>query len=91
MTLAAQTRIAMKHGAGGRSMRRLIERVFLEGATGIAADMDDGAAIPIGDEWLIVTTDSHVIQPIVFPGGDIGRLSVRVQRTRICAIGAKAW
>jgi hydrogenase expression/formation protein HypE len=38
--------------------------------------MDDGAAIPLGDGWLIMTTDSHVIQPIVFPGGDIGRLAV---------------
>ena len=38
--------------------------------------MDDGAAIPIEGGWLVVTTDSHVIQPIVFPGGDIGRLAV---------------
>jgi hydrogenase expression/formation protein HypE len=76
MTVATQQRIAMKHGAGGRSMRKLIERVFLDGVTGVAADMDDGAAIPIGNQWLIVTTDSHVIQPITFPGGDIGRLSV---------------
>jgi hydrogenase expression/formation protein HypE len=88
MTLATQTRIAMKHGAGGRSMRRLIERVFIEGATGIAADMDDGAAIPIGDEWLIVTTDSHVIQPIVFPGGDIGRLSVAGTVNDLAMMGA---
>src|SRR5215471_6962692 len=58
MTFATQTRVAMKHGAGGRSMRKLIERVFLADATSVAADMDDGAAIPLGDEWLIVTTDS---------------------------------
>jgi hydrogenase expression/formation protein HypE len=68
--------IAMKHGAGGRSMRRLIEQVFLDGAVASTAEMDDGAAIPFGDTWLIVTTDSHVIQPLVFPGGDIGRLSI---------------
>ena len=38
--------------------------------------MDDGAAIPLGDgRWLVVTTDSHVISPIFFPGGDIGRLA----------------
>ena len=77
MTIALATeRVAMKHGAGGRSMRRLINRVFLNGAAGPAADMDDGAVLPIGDQFLIVTTDSHVIQPLVFPGGDIGRLSV---------------
>lgn len=78
MTVAALApqKIAMKHGAGGRSMRRLIERVFLDGVTGPAAAMDDGAIIPLGDTWLIVTTDSHVIHPLEFPGGDIGRLAV---------------
>jgi len=86
--IATQTRVAMKHGAGGRSMRKLIERVFLSGATGIAADMDDGAAIPIGDQWLILTTDSHVIQPIVFPGGDIGRLSVAGTVNDLAMMGA---
>jgi hydrogenase expression/formation protein HypE len=74
-------RIAMKHGAGGRAMRRLIEDVLTvgfrepEGGFGLAA-MDDGAAIRVGDRWLVVTTDSHVIHPIFFPGGDIGRLAV---------------
>ena len=69
-------RIAMKHGAGGRSMRALIERVLVDRTSPIAAGLDDGAAIPVGDRWLIVSTDSHVIHPIAFPGGDIGRLSV---------------
>ena len=89
MTTAIQAqRVAMKHGAGGRSMRNLIERVFLAGATGVAADMDDGAAIPLGEGWLIVTTDSHVIQPIVFPGGDIGRLSVAGTVNDLAMMGA---
>jgi len=78
----------MKHGAGGRSMRRLIERVFLHGATGPAAAMDDGAVIPIGDHFLIVTTDSHVIHPLVFPGGDIGRLSVAGTVNDLAMMGA---
>jgi hydrogenase expression/formation protein HypE len=72
----APERIAMKHGSGGRSMRTLIEQVLLDRDSAAAAAMDDGAAIPIGERWLVVTTDSHVIQPLVFPGGDIGRLSV---------------
>lgn len=88
MMTATQQRIAMKHGAGGRSMRKLIERVFLDGAGGVAADMDDGAAIPIGDQWLIVTTDSHVIQPIVFPGGDIGRLAIAGTVNDLAMMGA---
>ena len=86
-TLTAQ-RIAMKHGAGGRSMRRLIEQVFLKGATGPALGMDDGAVIPLGDRFLIVTTDSHVIQPIEFPGGDIGWLSVAGTVNDLAMMGA---
>jgi hydrogenase expression/formation protein HypE len=74
--MAATERVAMKHGAGGRSMRQLIEQVFVDPRSSVAAAMDDGAAIPLGDRWLILTTDSHVIHPIVFPGGDIGRLAV---------------
>ncbi len=69
-------RIAMKHGAGGRAMRSLIEGLLVDRASPVAAAMDDGAAIPAGDRWLIVTTDSHVIQPLEFPGGDIGRLAI---------------
>jgi hydrogenase expression/formation protein HypE len=77
-------RIMLKHGAGGRAMRRLIHEGVLEafhtdveapGLLGLSA-LDDGAAIPIGDRWLILTTDSHVIQPPFFPGGDIGRLAI---------------
>ena len=74
-------RITLKYGAGGSAMRSLIEQIFavgfgdVPGGVGLAA-MDDGAALPIGDRWLVLTTDAHVVQPIVFPGGDIGRLAV---------------
>jgi hydrogenase expression/formation protein HypE len=81
----AADRIMLKHGAGGRAMRRLIEEEFLRafhtdppepaGLYGVAA-MDDGGAVRIGDGWLVMTTDSHVIQPLFFPGGDIGRLAI---------------
>lgn len=84
----AQQKVAMKHGAGGRSMRRLIEQVFMAGVTPSAAQMDDGAAIPVGDRWLILTTDSHVIQPLVFPGGDIGRLAVSGTVNDLAMMGA---
>ncbi len=73
-------KIGLKHGSGGRAMRQLIEEVFLELASpvdgiGLGA-LDDGAALRVGDQWLVVTTDSHVVHPIFFPGGDIGRISV---------------
>jgi hydrogenase expression/formation protein HypE len=73
-------KIGLKHGSGGRAMRQLIEEVFLELASpvdgiGLSA-LDDGAALRVGDQWLVVTTDSHVVHPVFFPGGDIGRLAV---------------
>ena len=76
-----EDRITLKYGAGGGAMRALIEQDFaagfgdVPGGIGLSA-MDDGAALPIGDRFLVITTDSHVVQPIFFPGGDIGRLAI---------------
>ena len=87
-------RVALKQGGGGRAMRALIEKVFVHDfatlpfdGVGISA-MDDGAAIKIGDEWLVMTTDSHVIHPIFFPGGDIGRLSISGTVNDLAMMGA---
>jgi hydrogenase expression/formation protein HypE len=78
-------------------MRRLIARSLTvdfpdpsgETAVGLR-DMDDGAALRIGDQWLVVTTDSHVVHPIVFPGGDIGRLAVSGTVNDLAMMGAVA-
>ena len=89
-------RIMLKHGAGGRAMHRLIhdavlgafrEDVETPGVIGLTA-LDDGAAIRIGDRWLILTTDSHVIQPPFFPGGDIGRLAISGTVNDLAMMGA---
>lgn len=88
------TRITLKHGAGGRAMRALIESLLATGFDDIPSEgiglsaMDDGAAIKIGDRWLVITTDSHVIHPIFFPGGDIGRLSVSGTVNDLAVMGA---
>jgi hydrogenase expression/formation protein HypE len=79
--VSGDERIALRHGAGGPAMRHLIETLFARGArpdpdvVGLDA-LDDGAAIRVGDRWLVFTTDSHVVSPPFFPGGDIGRLAV---------------
>jgi hydrogenase maturation factor len=59
----ADERITLKHGAGGRARRRLIVQVFTRGVVGATTPgtvglsaLDDGAAVPIGDAWLVVTT-----------------------------------
>jgi len=88
-------RITLKYGAGGRAMRTLIQEVFLDGMTTMSdngdirlAAMDDGAALRVGDKWLVMTTDSHVIQPVFFPGGDIGRLAVSGTVNDLAMMGA---
>lgn len=94
LTAAPQGRVTLKQGGGGRAMRALIERLFIKEfaampfeGIGLAA-MDDGAAIPVGDQFLIITTDSHVIHPIFFPGGDIGRISVSGTVNDLAMMGA---
>jgi hydrogenase expression/formation protein HypE len=75
-------KIGLRHGAGGPAMRELVESIFAAGASSPEADivglaeLDDGAAFRVGDQWLVLTTDTHVVQPPFFPGGDIGRLAV---------------
>lgn len=87
-------RVLLKHGAGGPAMRALIAETFVRdaqelgpGSVGLAA-MDDGAAIRVGDRWLVMTTDSHVVSPLFFPGGDIGRLAVAGTVNDLAMMGA---
>lgn len=86
--------VTLRQGAGGRAMRMLIEECLAAGfppAPGAAiglADMDDGAAFPLGDQWLVLTTDSHVVHPTVFPGGDIGRLAIAGTVNDLAMMGA---
>jgi hydrogenase expression/formation protein HypE len=69
--------VVMGHGSGGRMSRDLLNRLFLPGL-GLAAprSLDDSATLAVNGLRLAVTTDSHVVSPLFFPGGDIGRLAV---------------
>jgi hydrogenase expression/formation protein HypE len=76
------TTVTLAHGGGGQAMRDLVDEVFLEafGAPALA-EMGDAASIALatlaaaGDR-LALTTDSFVVDPLFFPGGDIGKLAV---------------
>lgn len=87
-------KVSLIHGAGGEMMQSLIGSVFCNikhnNAGGIGLEsLDDGAAIPFGDKYLVLTTDNHVIKPIFFPGGDIGRLSISGTVNDLAMMGAK--
>jgi len=73
-------KVNMMHGAGGEVMGELLRTLTKfshnnAGGIGLEA-LDDGAVIPFAGQNLVFTTDSHVVRPIFFPGGDIGRISV---------------
>jgi hydrogenase expression/formation protein HypE len=66
----------MSHGAGGREMATLIDEVFLARYGDPNRVGDDSATVLLGSQQLAFTTDSFVVDPLFFPGGDIGRLAV---------------
>jgi hydrogenase expression/formation protein HypE len=72
--LARHTSVQLAHGGGGRLTRALVEEIFLP-AFG-AGDRHDSATVPVGAGRAAFTTDSYVVRPPFFPGGDIGKLAV---------------
>jgi len=86
-------KVNMMHGAGGEVMGELLQTLTKfrhnnAGGIGLEA-MDDGAVIPFGGQNLVFTTDSHVVRPIFFPGGDIGRISVCGTVNDLAMMGGK--
>lgn len=69
-------KITMAHGSGGKATSELIANIFSKSFHNpVLSRMEDSAVVP-GAETIAMTTDSFVVAPIFFPGGDIGRLSV---------------
>jgi hydrogenase expression/formation protein HypE len=77
LPLSPKGTIVLGHGSGGKLSHDLLKRLFLP-ELGKAAPraLDDSAVLTIGGEKLAFTTDSHVVAPLFFPGGDIGRLAI---------------
>jgi hydrogenase expression/formation protein HypE len=87
--------INMSHGSGGKAMRALIEDVFLDAFGNDLLDpLEDQATVDLsalakhGDR-LAFTTDSYVVDPLFFPGGDIGTLAVSGTVNDLAVSGAK--
>ena len=77
LPLAHYPHILMAHGGGGRLMHDLIQLVFKDAFQNpILEQGHDGALIEAGGARLAFTTDSYVVKPLFFPGGDIGKLAV---------------
>ena len=84
-----EERITLSHGSGGKATHTLIEAVFLEAFGNPALNpLEDAARLRVGDARLALTTDSYVVSPLFFPGGDIGDLAVNGTVNDLAVSGA---
>ena len=82
--------VLLGHGGGGQMTQQLLEQIFLPAFTNAALDArHDGAALPIGGIRLAFSTDSYVVRPMFFPGGNIGTLAVNGTVNDLAMCGAR--
>src|SRR5690606_8017901 len=82
--------ILLGHGSGGRLTRELFESLFLPAFHNPAlARASDQAILPVAGGTLAITTDSFVVSPLFFPGGDIGSLAVHGTVNDLAVGGAR--
>jgi len=88
--IAQYPHVLLAHGGGGTLMHQLIERMFRPafGGAGLTRE-HDGALLEIGSGRLAFTTDSYVVRPLFFPGGDIGTLAVNGTVNDLAMCGAR--
>jgi len=92
MSVFDDTHISLAHGNGGRFMRELIEDIFAKHLGNDELDINaDAAAITIPENTVpMLTTDGFIVQPLEFPGGDIGSLAVHGTVNDLAVSGARA-
>jgi len=84
-----EDKILLAHGSGGKLAHELVEKSFVKAfANPFLAKLDDSAVIELSGK-LAFTTDSYVVSPIFFPGGDIGKLAVCGTVNDLAMVGAK--
>jgi hydrogenase expression/formation protein HypE len=85
------TQIDMAHGAGGKASRRLVDGLFAPILFGSSAEpLGDAARVTVDGTPVAMTTDSFVVNPLRFPGGSIGELSVNGTVNDLAVSGARA-
>ncbi len=85
-----EDRITLAHGAGGKATSTLIDAVFLEAFRNPALErLEDGASLEVDGTRLAFTTDSYVVSPLFFPGGNIGDLAVNGTVSDLAMCGAR--
>lgn len=83
-------RVVLGHGSGGRLSARLLRERFLPRFDNpVLAALGDGAAVQVGGESLAISTDTFVVSPLEFPGGDIGLLAVHGTLNDVAMMGAE--
>ena len=83
-------RILLAHGGGGTLTRELIEKLFLSRLENpLLKPLDDSAIVVMGGKRHAFTTDSYVVKPYLFPGGDIGKLAVCGTINDLAVMGAR--
>lgn len=82
--------ILLSHGGGGKHSAELLEQtIFPFFSNKYLNEKHDGAVVSIGDTRIAFTTDSYVVQPLFFPGGDIGRLAINGTVNDLSMCGAQ--
>jgi len=84
-----EERITMSHGSGGKATHTLIEAIFLDAFRNpLLEPLEDAAQLQVGGSRIALTTDSYVVSPLFFPGGDIGDLAVNGTVNDLSVAGA---
>jgi hydrogenase expression/formation protein HypE len=90
LPLTQHKTIVMGHGSGGRLSAQLVRELFLPAFDNAALrKLDDQAVLEAGGARIAFTTDSYVVTPIFFPGGDIGELAVNGTVNDLAMAGAR--
>jgi hydrogenase expression/formation protein HypE len=90
LPISEYPQVLLAHGGGGKLMHDLIENMFVPAFENpLLGERHDGAVFNVGNARLAFTTDSYVVKPLFFPGGDIGTLAINGTVNDLAMCGAR--